>query len=115
MSEPFKIVKLDSGLTVSFFDFSNRYFGDFHRVCLELKIIIPLQLAHLPVELAQAAEKLSEPLCFERRLERMGVAGQELQTVKDKLIDDFLANCSCYLNQPNFAQQLLAKKLKKRL
>ncbi len=111
-SEPYRIIILDNGLSVNLYDHSNRYYGDFHRVCIEVKIDIPVQLENLPAELSSGAAKLSTPLRFERSLERMGVAGTELQAVKTKLVADFLATSSIYLDKPDFAQQLLKKRLR---
>ena len=111
MAEPFKTVRLENDLTVEFFDSSNRYFGDFYRVCIEVKIAIPLHAMRLSQDQAKAAAKLKSPLCFIRRLERMGVAGADVQAVKDLLIQSFLASCDSYLNAPDFAQRFLAKKL----
>ena len=111
MIEPFRVQTLDSGLVVKFYDVSNRYFGDFHRVCIEVKIDIPVIPDQLPAELASGVAKLGGVLCFERRLERMGVTGGELLAVTDKLIADFLATSCAYLNKPDFAQRLIKRKL----
>jgi len=111
MSEPYRIVSLGNGLSVRFYDFSNRYYGDFHRVCIEVKIDIPVQLDRLPAGLADGGAKLSSPQRFERRLERMGVSGGELQAVKIKLVEDFLSASSVYLNRPDFGLQFIKRKL----
>ena len=111
MAEPFKTVRLENDLTVEFFDCSNRYFGDFHRVCIEVKVAIPLHSMRLSQDQARAAANLKSPLCFKRRLERMGVAGAEVPAVTDLLVNSFLATCDSYLNTPDFAQRFLAKKL----
>ena len=111
MAEPFRAVELENGLKVCFYDISNRYYGDFHRVCIEVKIDIPSQSILLSDEQARLAEKLENPLCFETRLERMGVAGGELRRVREALVDSFLTSSSSYFNKPGFASQLLKKKL----
>ena len=111
MAEPFKMVKLENGLLASFYDHTNRYFGDFHRVCIEVKIDIPLQSISLPDELVTAAAKLKAPLRYEKRLEKMGVTSADLVTVRDSLISGFLASSSSYLTNPKFPIQFLKKKL----
>ncbi len=114
MAEPFRTVELENGLTVCFYDASNRYYGDFHRVCIEVKIEIPLQLMRLSEEQLKSAEKLKAPLSFATRLERMGVAGDELQRIRDALVDSFLTSSSDYFTKPDFVRQLLKKKLSER-
>lgn len=111
MAKLFKTVRLENDLTVEFFDSSNRYFGDFHRVCIEVQITIPLHGLRLSQDQAKAASKLKSPLCFKRRLERMGVASAEVPAVTGLLVNSFLATCNSYLNTPDFAQRLLEKKL----
>lgn len=113
MTEPFNVVSLENGLAASFTDCSNRYFGDFYRVCIAVKVEIPLASIELPVELADAAGRLQGPLCFERSLERMGVASCELQTVRDALVDGFLATSRSYLCHPQFPLRVLKRKLQR--
>lgn len=111
MVEPFRVAELESGLTICFFDHSNRYFGDFHRVCIAVKIEIPQKGLLLSVEQVQALAKLKQPLCYEKRLERMGVVSGELHRVRAQLVDDFLTTGRAYLNRPDFAQRFMQKKL----
>ena len=113
MTEPFNVVSLGNGLAASFTDCSNRYFGDFYRVCIAVKVEIPLSSIELPVELAGAAGRLQGPLCFERSLERMGVASGQLQAVKDALVDGFPATSRSYLCHPEFPLRVLKQRLER--
>ena len=113
MTEPLQVVSLENGLTASFTDHSNRYFGDFYRVCIAVKVDIPLASINLPVELVGAAALLQGPLCFERSLERMGVASGQLQAVKDALVDGFLATSCSYMCHPDFPLRVLKQRLER--
>jgi hypothetical protein len=38
---PFRTEHLANGITLTFFDCSNRYFGDYHRVYIEIHLSVP--------------------------------------------------------------------------
>lgn len=111
MTELLKTVKLSNGVTLVFRDRSNRYFGDFHRVYIEVKGEIPLDQSPPSEDLMPSVEKLSGPLCYEKTLERMGVPTVELSRVKTALIADFLTSSRSYLEKPTFPCRFLQKKL----
>lgn len=92
---PFYGETLANGVVINFFDLSNRYFGDYHRVCVEARISVPIP-------------ERSEALVKVRVLERMGVAGAEVTTVRDRLVADFLHHASGYLGRPDYPARLLA-------
>ena len=98
---PFRTEFLPNGLKVEFIDLSNRYFGDYHRVCLEVRIIA------LPVD-GNADSAATGPQQI-RRLERMGVAGVEVDTVRRQLADDFQRHAGPYLAHPDYPARLAAK------
>jgi len=107
VSSPFKVHTLNNGLQLEFFDQSNRYFGDYHRV----KIVVRCQIALRPEWLAaspgpldsdQLRAQLGDCVTFERSLEQMGVASAQLETVKNSLIDGFLKATAGYLGSEGF-------------
>jgi len=91
---PFRTEHLANGVVLEFVDLSNRYFGDYHRVCVEVRIRVPL-----PVN------------CFHsiKHLERMGVAGADVATVRDRLIDVYWRHAGPYLARPDFPARLAAR------
>ncbi len=111
MAELLKTVPLDNGLTLEFLDRSNRYFGDFYRVCITVRAELPLAKLDLTVAQKKALQGREDGLCYARSLERMGVAGADLARVKDQLIKDFLNSSLRYLEKADFPEQLLRKKL----
>jgi hypothetical protein len=111
--------KLGNGLRITFTDQSNRYFGDYYRVCVAATI--ECDLADLPADNAEQAalrdlamETFGATLCVSRRLERMGVPTADVKTVLAELIEDYLGHASGYLCRPGYPQQLLAAELRAR-
>ncbi len=115
MERPFRSHRLPNGLTAEFFDLSNRYFGDYHRVCLEVRCPVPLRTEWFPGEggdeLDRARRLLGEEVVYGRRLERMGVAGSEVEKTREALVDDFLRTTSSYLGSAEFPSRFIAARL----
>ncbi len=109
--------ELANGVRVEFSDGSNRYFGDYHRLRIEVhcRIAVTEQLfadaLDPAAEAARAREILGTDLLWTRALERMGVAGGDLAAVRDELIDAFVASSYPYLQSPEFPAKLAAQKL----
>jgi len=111
--------KLANGLQITFADESNRYFGDYHRVCVVATIACLLH--DLPVEgpddevlRRQAIELIGDRLSVVKRLERMGVPTAAVVEVRTALIDDFLRHASAYLCRPEYPRSLIKAELRKR-
>ena len=98
---PFRTERLANGLDVAFVDFSNRYYGDYHRVCVEVRIA-----AQGADGSANADVTVPQQV---RHLERMGVAGADVEAVRRQLVDDFWRHAGPYLGHPDFPARLAAK------
>lgn len=92
---PLRSELLDNGVAVTFYDLSNRYFGDYHRVRVEVRISVPV-----PPQ--------SQPLVKVHMLDRMGVPGAEVSSVRTRMVDDFWRNAAAYLGRPDYPARLLA-------
>lgn len=110
--------RLDNGLRILFVDESNRYFGDYHRVCILVTLLYKLD--ELPVTSSddelfrdRALAKLGKELKIVKRLERMGVPTAEVESVRHAMIESFLINASVYLNRPEYPRSLINAELKK--
>ncbi len=110
---------LDNGLQLIFADESNRYFGDYHRICVVATIVCNLN--DLSTEnsdddlfLRQAIETLGKQVAVVKRLERMGVVTADVEAVRAELIDSFLHHASSYLSRPEYPRALVHAELKKR-
>ena len=111
--------RLSNGLQIHFVDESNRYFGDYHRVCVVATIIcnlneLPATSSDEETFRSKAIESLGEQLSVVKRFERMGVASEDVEEVRTALIDDFLRHASVYLSRPGYTHSLVNAELKKR-
>ncbi len=111
--------RLDNGLQIVFVDESNRYFGDYHRICVVATMVY--KLSELPALNAddesfrsKAIEALGEELTVVKRFERMGVASADVEDVRIAMIDDFLQHSSPYLSRAGYPRSLVCAELKKR-
>lgn len=90
---PFRSEALDNGVAITFFDLSNRYFGDYYRVRVEVRISVP---------------QLGQSLVKVHMLDRMGVPGADVSGVRTRLVEDFWRNAGAYLGRPDYPARLLA-------
>lgn len=120
MEATLRSVRLDNGLTVEFFDRSNRYFGDYHRVYVEARCRVALHLDNFagstdPAAALQAARAvLGSEVVFVRRLEKMGVAGEAVERTREALMDSFIRSSLPYLSVPAFPGRFIAVELERR-
>jgi len=118
--KPFHSLKLDGGLQVDFIDLGNRYFGDYHRVKILVRCEVPLRREMFEDQsdpskaFDRARRRLGESAAYEKTLERMGVAGAEVEEVRAGLVESFLASAGAYLKHPLFPRQLVASRLRER-
>jgi len=116
-SPPLRCKHLENGLVLEFHDQSNRYYGDFHKVRVEIRTRLLLQVELFnaeadPLAALQRARKLfGAELVESRFLERMGVAGAEVEKVREAMIDSFLQTGLGYLQRPDYPRLLLQKRL----
>lgn len=120
MKERIRTERLNNGLSVDFFDRSNRYFGDYHRLCIEVCCRVPLNLetfagsADPAAELQKARALLGGEVVMVRRLEKMGVAGEAVARTREALIEGFIRSSLPYLETPVFPQRFIASELGRR-
>jgi hypothetical protein len=107
---------LENGLNVAFVDVSNRYYGDYHRVRVEVRCSLPLrpELFADAVGLERARALWGETFGWVRPLDKMGVCGAEVNAVAAELVEGFVASAYPYLSQPQFPARLLARELSAR-
>jgi hypothetical protein len=97
---PFRSERLGNGIELAFTDRSNRYFGNYHRVCIEVRISVPPPAG---------------PLQVIRQLDRMAVPGDEVAAVRDRLVGDFLRHAADYLGRAATPARLAAAAADRRL
>lgn len=105
--------RLDNGLEISFSDQSNRYFGDYHRICVIATISYTLEhLADDELRL-RAIAVYGGQFRVEKCLERMGVPSAEVEHTRNTLIEDFLRHATVYLSRPDYPRLMVAAELSK--
>lgn len=108
-----KQVELENGLTLTFFDRSNRYFGDYNRVLVEAEISCRVDQALAaddPLRL-RALTVFGETVMIKRPMERMGVASADVEATRNQMVDDFLASAADYLARDDYPAKLVRTEL----
>lgn len=113
--EPIRHRQLPNGLEVTIYDETNRYFGDYHRICLRVVLRYDLAAAANRDDpfWREALTKLGPELRVEKTLERMAVAGSDVDRTVTALADDFLATAGSYLGRPDALRKLVQKEMEK--
>lgn len=111
--------RLDNGLQIRFVDETNRYFGDYHRVSIQVNLVYVLDALPLSVKENQAFRddaiaSLGKELKVVKRLERMGVSTADVEIVRQSLMEAFLKNSLSYFSRPEYPLSLVDAELKKR-
>lgn len=114
----FREETLTNGLHLVFHDESNRYFGDYHRVCIVVSL--SFAIADLPASAPadadlrdRALQQLGGTFAMTRRLERMAVPTAMVEQVRNTLVDDFMKHSAAYFARPATLQSLVTKELSK--
>jgi hypothetical protein len=115
--KPMRVLRLDNGLILEIYDRSNRYYGDYHRVHLEVRSRLPLEPDLFSGEedpqqaCRRARQRFGEDLQETRTLERMGVGGKGVAQVRDTLVESFLTANLPYLRRADYPARLVARRL----
>lgn len=112
MADILMSIELKNGINVDFIDQSNRYYGDFHRVKIDVIVKLPVVAAQLPKDLQTGAAKCNGYATYTTSLEQMGVQSADLESVSTALIDNFVNTVGRYLEKDNFVESLLRKRFR---
>ena len=106
-------VPLENGLTVCFYHHNHRYFGDYHRIKLEIICEIPVREEYFsnPDEFAEARAILGRNAFFRRELELMGIPTAEVDQTLEKTMDNFSNHSFSYLASPLFPRKMVLSEL----
>ena len=117
MMEPFTAKSFGNGLKVEFRDLSNRYFGDYYRVFIEVTIHIDIA-SQAKVDSSyesfwqKAKFAIGDHLKITKSLERMAVASCDVEQVRQTLTDDFLATNGRYYGSLKYLRTLVENQMK---
>lgn len=112
-----KATTLANGLQLDFVDQSNRYFGDYHRICVVATLRCPLDVLQGALDEEthrRALVQFGDALVVEKRFERMGVASADVEAVRGALVDDYLRHATEYLSRPEYPVLLVSAELNRR-
>jgi hypothetical protein len=101
--------KLSNGLTVSIYDGTKVYFGDYHHV--RVRIICSLDDPAVDSLSFDSDDITATPVLYTRTLEKMGVPSAEVESVIKALLKDFELNSEPYISLPDFPKKIIASEL----
>lgn len=93
---PFHSVRCSPELRLEFYALSNRYYGDFHQLVIDVDLLI-------------GDESQPLRLRYQRPLRRMAVTTALLEDEKKRLVDEFLATTLSYFGSSHFVEKLRVK------
>ena len=110
---PFAEETLANGLHLRFYDQSNRYFGDYHRVriVVEIELLLNNELLDDPELLAAGRKRFGVSLTTSKVLERMGVPGSRVAALRAELVASYQLEVQSYLSRPEVPLRLLCAEL----
>jgi hypothetical protein len=108
-----KEIPLENNLTVCVYNHNHRYFGDYHRVKVEITCEVPIMEKYFATraECADAISSLGRSVCFKRSVEQMGVSTDELGPCLERIIDNFINHSLSYFASDDFPRKLIQKEL----
>jgi hypothetical protein len=114
-NEPIRILPLPNGLSISVFNNTRRYFGDYFRVNVEIVCRIPLLAEYFADgdEFAAACSKLGREVVYTRTEEQMGVPSAGVGKALDRLVENFIGHSFRYVSSSQFPRKVVHAKLKR--
>ena len=102
-------IPLENGLTLSIYNHNHRYFGDYHRVRVEIicKVKVLEEYFADLAEYAEARTSLGDSAVFRHNVELMGVPSAELDRSLVRVIENFANHSLTYLASPIFPRKLV--------
>lgn len=98
-------LKLSNGLTVSIYDQTKVYFGDYHHV----RVNIVCSFVDIADDLKLCCPDNIElrSISYKRTLEKMGVPSEDVECVTKALLNDFHLNALPYISSEEFPKKML--------
>jgi hypothetical protein len=106
-------IPLENGLMVCIYNHNHRYFGDYHRVRVEIvcKVKVLEEYFADRAEYAGAKASLGDSAVFQHNVELMGVSSAELDRSLERVIENFANHSLAYLASPIFPRKLVLAEL----
>jgi hypothetical protein len=113
MNDPFRVFPLPNGLSVSVYNNTRRYFGDYFRVEVEIVCRIPL-LAEYFIDrdaFTSACSKLGHEIIYSRTEEQMGVPSADIEEALARLVENFIEHALPYVASAQFPGKVVHAEL----
>lgn len=100
---------LANGLLVTVHDVSSHYYGGYWQVALEIRCLVPLDpdMFHDCSSAEDARRLLGEVVPFVRRMERMAVHGDALESARTGLLERFEQHLLPFLGADHFPARFI--------
>ncbi|MBE0500026.1 MAG: hypothetical protein IBX47_01190 [Desulfuromonadales bacterium] len=111
---------LDNGLELIFTDLSNRYYGDFYQIKIDIISRIHLSDAFFATcdlserEEVKVRSRFGVVLETHQELKRMGVAGPDVASVSMEMVQNYLQTSLPYLAAAQFPSRFVRQRLVER-
>ena len=102
-------LSLSNGLTVSIYDHTKVYFGDYHHV--RIKIVCALDGAAVDWKQYCPENIDLQSLAYTRTLGKMGVSSADIESVTKTLLNDFDHNSLPYISSADFPIKMINNQL----
>lgn len=108
---------LSCGTPVTVKDGTRHYFGGYYHVRLQVTAVIPVLVTAFddPKEAEDAMVRLGHKILFRRTLEKMAVPEEELEQVRQHLLEAFEGNVLPYLQREGFVAHYIRSEYRKKL
>jgi hypothetical protein len=109
-------IPLVNGLTISVYDHTRNYYGDYFLVKLEFVCMVTLSDRYFvdPALYDEAHRLLGDAVSYRRQVEQMGVPATEIERVRNRLIANFMDHALSYFSIPEFPKKYVLAQLAKR-
>jgi hypothetical protein len=106
--------ELAGGVSAIISDHSRHYYGGYYHVCLEISAEVPLfkECFKSETEYAEALRLLGVKVFFRRKLEKMAVPAEEVESIRVGLLDSFTAHMLPYLQRQDFPHRFILSEYK---
>lgn len=116
MSSVIREIDLGHGHMLRFHDETRRYYGSYFLVKVDVVCHFPLQPNHFSsVEIYDdAVQLMGNAVTYRRPLEQMGIHADDVERVKNSLIENFISNSLPYITDSCFAARFVLSEYEKR-
>lgn len=112
MAEKEQNYQIADGIHARFVDRGNRYFGDFHRLLINVEISIAVVRDEFAEEFRELLSENDSEIYYRTTLEKMAVSSADYDKDFNLLVTMFMQTTGNYLKQPAFAKALIEKQLR---